>query len=183
MRVERVSALLGEGIDRGVDGRRGAPGDVEPRAASSARGAPTRRATGCGRRSTTACSTRSRADPAVAAEMHALEDDVRAGTISPTAAAQRILRRLPQLTRRRFSRRSGGGLPGSGGWARRRISRASATRSAADAAGAGVELPGLAGGAATVEQAELGRLGRGVRSGLRLELGFGPPAGWLLVMD
>ena len=33
-------------------------------------------------------------DPAVAAEMHALEADVRAGTISPTAAAQRILRRF-----------------------------------------------------------------------------------------
>jgi LAO/AO transport system kinase len=33
-------------------------------------------------------------DPAVAAEMRALEADVRAGTISPTAAAQRILRRF-----------------------------------------------------------------------------------------
>jgi LAO/AO transport system kinase len=33
-------------------------------------------------------------DPAVASEMRALEDDVRAGTISPTAAAQRILRRF-----------------------------------------------------------------------------------------
>jgi LAO/AO transport system kinase len=33
-------------------------------------------------------------DPAVGSEMRALEDDVRAGTISPTAAAQRILRRF-----------------------------------------------------------------------------------------
>ena len=33
-------------------------------------------------------------DPAVAAEMSALEHDVRAGAISPTAAAQRILRRF-----------------------------------------------------------------------------------------
>ena len=33
-------------------------------------------------------------DPAVATEMHALEADVRAGTVSPTAAAQRILRRF-----------------------------------------------------------------------------------------
>ena len=93
VRVERVSALLGEGIDRVwaiVE---------EHQAALRASGALD------ARRADQACDwmwsevddgllDALASDPAVAAEMSALEHDVRAGAISPTAAAQRILRRF-----------------------------------------------------------------------------------------
>jgi LAO/AO transport system kinase len=93
VRVEQVSSLLGEGIDR-------VWGVIEEHqvtlAASGALGA---------RRADQARDwmwsevndglvDALAGDPAVASEMRALEDDVRAGTISPTAAAQRILRRF-----------------------------------------------------------------------------------------
>jgi LAO/AO transport system kinase len=93
VRVERASALLGEGIDRVWSA-------IEAHAAMLAESGllETRRAEQArdwmwsevndGLLDALA------KDPAVAAEMHALEADVRAGTISPTAAAHRILRRF-----------------------------------------------------------------------------------------
>jgi LAO/AO transport system kinase len=93
VRVERASALLGEGIDRvwaAIEAHRAAlsrTGLLEERRADQA----------CewmwsevhdGLMDALA------GDPAVAGELRALEADVRAGTLSPTAAAQRILRRF-----------------------------------------------------------------------------------------
>ncbi|HEY5014007.1 MAG TPA: methylmalonyl Co-A mutase-associated GTPase MeaB [Acidimicrobiia bacterium] len=93
VRVERASALLGEGIDRvwaaiaahsamltetGVLGARRADQARDWMWSEVNEGLLDALAS----------------DPAVATEMHALEADVRAGTVSPTAAAQRILRRF-----------------------------------------------------------------------------------------
>ena len=93
VRVERASALLGEGIDRvwsAIEAHEAmltAGGVLATRRAEQARDWMWSEVND-GLLDALA------SDPAVAAEMHALEDDVRAGAVSPTAAAQRILRRF-----------------------------------------------------------------------------------------
>jgi LAO/AO transport system kinase len=93
VRVERVSSLLGEGIDRVwaiVEEHQAAmraSGVLDARRADQARDWMWSEVND-GLLDALA------SDPAVAAEMHALENDVRSGTVSPTAAAQRILRRF-----------------------------------------------------------------------------------------
>jgi LAO/AO transport system kinase len=93
VRVERASALLGEGIDRvwsAVEAHRAMlaeSGALEARRADQARDWMWSEVDD-GLLDALA------SDPAVASEMSALEADVRAGAVSPTAAAQRILRRF-----------------------------------------------------------------------------------------
>jgi LAO/AO transport system kinase len=93
VRVERASALLGEGIDRvwsAIEAHAAmltASGVLDARRAEQARDWMWSEVND-GLLDALA------SDPAVAAEMRALEDDVRAGTVSPTAAAQRILKRF-----------------------------------------------------------------------------------------
>jgi GTPase len=93
VRVERASALLGEGIDRvwsAVEAHRAmlaASGALEARRAEQARDWMWSEVND-------GLIEALASDPAVASEMHALEADVLAGTVSPTAAAQRILRRF-----------------------------------------------------------------------------------------
>ncbi|MDQ1533935.1 MAG: GTPase [Actinomycetota bacterium] len=93
VRVEQVSSLLGEGIDRvwGVieehQATLAASGALGARRADQARDWMWSEVND-------GLIDALAGDPAVASEMRALEDDVRAGTISPTAAAQRILRRF-----------------------------------------------------------------------------------------
>jgi LAO/AO transport system kinase len=93
VRVERASALLGEGIDRvwsAIEAHEAmlkASGALEVRRADQARDWMWSEVND-GLLDALA------GDPAVAAEMGALEEDVRAGTISPAAAAQRILKRF-----------------------------------------------------------------------------------------
>jgi LAO/AO transport system kinase len=91
VRVERVSALLGEGIDRvwaiveEHQATLAASGALDARRAEQARDWMWSEVND-------GLVEALASDPAVATEMHALEADVRAGKISPTAAAQRILR-------------------------------------------------------------------------------------------
>ena len=98
-RVRTCSALLGEGIDElweavgGSSARRAHRG-------SSTRGAPSRPARGCGRRSPTPCSTIC-ADAAVARKIESLEADVSSGKMSPAAAAREVLAHSAAVTRRR----------------------------------------------------------------------------------
>jgi LAO/AO transport system kinase len=93
VRVERASALLGEGIDRvwaAIEAHAAMlteTGVLGTRRADQARDWMWSEVND-GLLDALA------SDPAVATEMHALEADVRAGTVSPTAAAQRILRRF-----------------------------------------------------------------------------------------
>ena len=93
VRVEQASALLGEGIDRvwaAIEEHQvmlRASGALAARRADQAREWMWSEVND-GLREALA------RDPAVATEMAALEREVRAGTISPTAAAQRILRRF-----------------------------------------------------------------------------------------
>jgi LAO/AO transport system kinase len=93
VRVERASALLGEGIDRvwsAIEAHEAmlqASGVLDARRAEQARDWMWSEVND-GLLDALA------GDPAVAAEMSALEEDVRAGTVSPTAAAQRILKRF-----------------------------------------------------------------------------------------
>lgn len=93
VRVERASALLGEGIDRvwaAIEAHSAmltATGVLGARRADQARDWMWSEVND-GLLDALA------SDPAVATEMRALETDVRAGTVSPTAAAQRILRRF-----------------------------------------------------------------------------------------
>jgi LAO/AO transport system kinase len=93
VRVERASALLGEGIDRvwsAVEAHRAMlaeSGALEARRADQARDWMWSEVDD-GLLDALA------SDPAVASEMSALESDVRSGIVSPTAAAQRILRRF-----------------------------------------------------------------------------------------
>jgi LAO/AO transport system kinase len=93
VRVERASALLGEGIDRvwsAIEAHRATlveSGALEARRADQARDWMWSEVND-GLLEALA------SDPAVASEMRALEADVRAGAVSPTAAAQRILRRF-----------------------------------------------------------------------------------------
>ncbi len=93
VRVERASALLGEGIDRvwsaieAHSAMLAASGVLGARRAEQARDWMWSEVND-------GLVDALASDPAVAAEMRALEEDVRAGTISPTAAAQRILRRF-----------------------------------------------------------------------------------------
>jgi LAO/AO transport system kinase len=93
VRVERASALLGEGIDRvwsAIEAHSAmltASGVLGARRAEQARDWMWSEVND-------GLVDALASDPAVAAEMRALEEDVRAGTISPTAAAQRILRRF-----------------------------------------------------------------------------------------
>jgi LAO/AO transport system kinase len=93
VRVEQVSSLLGTGIDRVWDVVE------EHQATVAASGALTARRADQARdwmwsEVNDGLIDALAGDPAVASEMRALEDDVRAGSISPTAAAQRILRRF-----------------------------------------------------------------------------------------
>ena len=93
VRVEQVSSLLGVGIDRVwaiVEEHQAAlraSGALDARRAEQARDWMWSEVNN-GLLDALA------SDPVVAAEMHALENDVRSGAISPTAAAQRILRRF-----------------------------------------------------------------------------------------
>jgi LAO/AO transport system kinase len=93
VQVERVSALLGAGIDQvwaiveEHQATLAASGALDARRAEQARDWMWSEVND-------GLVDALASDPAVGAEMHALEDDVRAGTISPTAAAQRILRRF-----------------------------------------------------------------------------------------
>ena len=91
VRVERVSALLGEGIDRvwaiveEHQATLATSGALDARRAEQARDWMWSEVSD-------GLVEALASDPAVGTEMHALEADVRAGKISPTAAAQRILR-------------------------------------------------------------------------------------------
>jgi LAO/AO transport system kinase len=93
VRVERASALLGEGIDRvwsSIEAHEAmltASGALDARRAEQARDWMWSEVND-------GLVDALASDPAVAAEMRALEADVQAGTVSPTAAAQRILRRF-----------------------------------------------------------------------------------------
>jgi LAO/AO transport system kinase len=93
VRVEQASALLGEGIDRvwsAIEAHEAmlqASGMLDARRAEQARDWMWSEVND-GLLDALA------GDPAVAAEMGALEEDVRAGTVSPAAAAQRILKRF-----------------------------------------------------------------------------------------
>jgi LAO/AO transport system kinase len=93
VRVERASALLGEGIDRvwsAIEAHEAmlkASGVLGARRADQAR-------EWMWSEVTDGLLDALAADPAVAAETAALEADVRAGTVSPAAAAQRILKRF-----------------------------------------------------------------------------------------
>jgi LAO/AO transport system kinase len=93
VRVERASALLGEGIDRvwaAIEAHRAAlsrTGLLEERRADQAR-------EWMWSEVNEGLVDALAGDPAVAGELREPEADVRAGTISPTAAAQRILRRF-----------------------------------------------------------------------------------------
>lgn len=93
VRVERASALLGDGIDRvwaAIEAHRVAlskSGMLEARRADQAR-------EWMWSEVNDGLVDALAGDPAVAGELRELEADVQAGTISPTAAAQRILRRF-----------------------------------------------------------------------------------------
>ncbi len=93
VRVERASALLGEGIDRvwsAIEAHEAmlkTTGVLEARRAEQAR-------EWMWSEVNDGLLDALAADPAVAAEMSALEEDVLAGTVSPAAAAQRILKRF-----------------------------------------------------------------------------------------
>jgi LAO/AO transport system kinase len=93
VRVERASALLGEGIDRvwsAIEAHEAmlqASGALEARRAEQAR-------EWMWSEVNDGLLDALAADPAVASEMSALEEDVLAGTVSPAAAAQRILKRF-----------------------------------------------------------------------------------------
>jgi LAO/AO transport system kinase len=93
VRVERASALLGEGIDRvwaAIEAHRAMlaeNGALDARRAEQARDWMWSEVND-------GLVDALAGDPAVASELRALEADVRAGTVSPTAAAQRILRRF-----------------------------------------------------------------------------------------
>ena len=93
VRVERASALLGEGIDRvwssieAHEAMLAASGALDARRAEQARDWMWSEVND-------GLVDALASDPAVAAEMRALEADVQTGTVSPTAAAQRILRRF-----------------------------------------------------------------------------------------
>jgi LAO/AO transport system kinase len=91
VRVERASALLGEGIDRVWSAIEAHEALLTATGALSARRAEQARdwmwsEVNDGLLDALAV------DPAVAVEMDVLEEDVRAGTVSPAAAAQRILK-------------------------------------------------------------------------------------------
>ena len=93
VRVEQVSSLLGKGIDRVWDVVEEHQATLTASGALSARRADQARDWMWSEVNDGLIDALA-GDPAVASEMHALEADVRAGTISPTAAAQRILRRF-----------------------------------------------------------------------------------------
>jgi LAO/AO transport system kinase len=93
VRVEQVSSLLGTGIDRVWDVVEQYQATVTASGALSARRADQARDWMWSEVNDGLIDALA-GDPAVASEMRALETDVRAGTISPTAAAQRILRRF-----------------------------------------------------------------------------------------
>jgi LAO/AO transport system kinase len=93
VRVERASALLGEGIDRVWSAIEAHAAMLAETGALGARRAEQARDWMWSEVDDGLLDALA-SDPAVAAEMRALEADVRAGTISPTAAAQRILRRF-----------------------------------------------------------------------------------------
>jgi LAO/AO transport system kinase len=93
VRVERASALLGEGIDRVWSAIEAHAGMLAETGLLGARRAEQARDWMWSEVNDGLLDALA-SDPAVAAEMHALEADVRAGTISPTTAAHRILRRF-----------------------------------------------------------------------------------------
>jgi LAO/AO transport system kinase len=93
VRVERASALLGEGIDRVWSAIEAHSAMLAESGLLSVRRADQARDWMWSEVNDGLVDALAR-DPAVASEMRALEADVRAGTISPTAAAQRILRRF-----------------------------------------------------------------------------------------
>jgi LAO/AO transport system kinase len=93
VRVERASALLGEGIDRVWAAIEAHSAMLTEGGMLSVRRADQARDWMWSEVNDGLLDALA-GDPAVASEMHALEADVRAGTVSPTAAAQRILRRF-----------------------------------------------------------------------------------------
>ena len=93
VRVEQVSSLLGTGIDRVWDVVEEHHATLTASGALSARRADQARDWMWSEVNDGLIDALA-GDPAVASEMRALEADVRAGSISPTAAAQRILRRF-----------------------------------------------------------------------------------------
>jgi LAO/AO transport system kinase len=93
VRVERASALLGEGIDRVWSAIEAHSAMLAESGLISVRRADQARDWMWSEVNDGLIDALAR-DPAVASEMRALEADVRAGTVSPTAAAQRILRRF-----------------------------------------------------------------------------------------
>ena len=93
VRVERASALLGEGIDRVWSAIEAHSAMLAESGLVSVRRADQARDWMWSEVNDGLVDALAR-DPAVASEMRALEADVRAGTVSPTAAAQRILRRF-----------------------------------------------------------------------------------------
>jgi LAO/AO transport system kinase len=93
VRVERASALLGEGIDRVWSAVEAHATMLRASGVLSARRAEQAREWMWSEVNDGLLDALA-ADPAVAAEMETLEDDVAAGTISPAAAAQRLLKRF-----------------------------------------------------------------------------------------
>jgi LAO/AO transport system kinase len=93
VRVERASALLGEGIDRVWAAIEAHAAMLTASGLLAARRSDQARDWMWSEVNEGLVDALAR-DPAVASEMRALEADVRAGAISPTAAAQRILRRF-----------------------------------------------------------------------------------------
>jgi LAO/AO transport system kinase len=93
VRVERASALLGEGIDRVWSAIEAHATMLRSSGVLSARRAEQAREWMWSEVNDGLLDALA-ADPAVASEMEVLEDDVRAGTISPAAAAQRLLKRF-----------------------------------------------------------------------------------------
>jgi LAO/AO transport system kinase len=93
VRVERASALLGEGIDRVWSAIEAHAAMLAESGTLSARRAEQARDWMWSEVNDGLLDALA-SDPAVAAELQALESDVRAGTISPTAAAHRILSRF-----------------------------------------------------------------------------------------
>lgn len=93
VRVERASALLGEGIDRVWSAIEAHEAMLASSGALLARRAEQARDWMWSEVNDGLLDALA-ADPEIGAEMHTLEADVRAGVISPTAAAQRILRRF-----------------------------------------------------------------------------------------
>jgi LAO/AO transport system kinase len=93
VRVERASALLGEGIDRVWSSIEAHEAMLKATGALDARRAEQAREWMWSEVDDGLLAALA-ADPAVASEMSALEEDVVAGTVSPANAAQRILKRF-----------------------------------------------------------------------------------------